>query len=244
MARREWVYFARSLKKMQRVKLLPRVRNTAVRACLSLSEQNSTKCPSRPPCNNFRALQTCASSKYETILKRRHRWGKSAVNAAPVSFDDHFYETVHGAHNFSQQLYPHHHYKDDSVHGSTYSESAHGGSHYSGSIHGKQGEDHSVHGTTALAGMLDNTLGGFGDDLFIGANDTLEDADADMMAVLLNEGGKVEEVPQLIVKLRVGKDTIRFRLLHKWSDLDASRSYSKVDRLPGFVEIEVHGRRR
>ena len=143
--------------------------------------------------------------------------GKSAVNAAPVSFDDHFYETVHGAHNFSQQLYPHHHYKDDSVHGSTYSESAHGGSHYSGSIHGKQGEDHSVHGTTALAGMLDNTLGGFGDDLFIGANDTLEDADADMMAILLNEGGKVEEVPQLIVKLRVGKDTIRFRLLHKWS---------------------------
>ena len=65
--------------------------------------------------------------------------------------------------------------------------------------------------------MLDNTLGGFGDDLFIGVNDTLEDADADMMAVLLNEGGKVEEVPQLIVKLRVGKDTIRFRLLHKWS---------------------------
>ena len=142
--------------------------------------------------------------------------GKAAV---PFSFDDHCYETVHGAHNFSQQLYPHqYNNNDDSVHGSTYSESAHGGSHYNGgSIHGNPGGDHSVHGTTALAGILNNTLGGgFDDDLFI-ANDTMEDADADMMAILLNEGEKVEEVPQLVVKFRVGADTIRFRLLHKWS---------------------------
>lgn len=142
--------------------------------------------------------------------------GKAAV---PFSFDDHFYETVHGAHNFSQQLYPHqYNNNDDSVHGSTYSESAHGGSHYNGgSIHGNLGGDHSVHGTTALAGILNNTLGGgFDDDLFI-ANDTMEEADADMMAILLNEGEKVEEVPQLVVKFRVGADTIRFRLLHKWS---------------------------
>ena len=142
--------------------------------------------------------------------------GKAAV---PFSFDDHFYETVHGAHNFSQQLYPHqYNNNDDSVHGSTYSESAHGGSHYNGgSVHGNPGGDHSVHGTTALAGILNNTLGGgFDDDLFI-ANDTMEEADADMMAILLNEGEKVEEVPQLVVKFRVGADTIRFRLLHKWS---------------------------
>ena len=142
--------------------------------------------------------------------------GKAAV---PFSFDDHFYETVHGAHNFSQQLYPHqYNNNDDSVHGSTYSESAHGGSHYNGgSMHGNPGGDHSVHGTTALAGILNNTLGGgFDDDLFI-ANDTMEEADADMMAILLNEGEKVEEVPQLVVKFRVGADTIRFRLLHKWS---------------------------
>ena len=46
--------------------------------------------------------------------------GGNLPNAAPVSFDDHFYETVHGT-TISQQLYPHHHYKDDSVHGSTYS---------------------------------------------------------------------------------------------------------------------------
>jgi len=140
---------------------------------------------------------------------------------APFSFDDHFYETIHGAHNFSQQLY-HHRYSnnDDSVHGSTYSESAHGGSQYNGgSMHGNPGGgDHSVHGTTALAGILDSTLGGgFGDDLFIGANDPMIDTDADMMAILLNEGEKAEEVPQLIVKFRVGADTIRFRLLHKWS---------------------------
>ena len=92
----------------------------------------------------------------------------------------------------------------------------------SGSIHGKQGEDHSVHGTTALAGMLDNTLGGFGDDLFIGANDTLEDADADMMAVLLNEGGKVEEVPQLIVKLRIEfDDELVYSGLIEMQEMDA-----------------------
>ena len=84
-------------------------------------------------------------------------------------------------------------------------------------MHGNPGGDHSVHGTTALAGILNNTLGGgFDDDLFI-ANDTMEEADADMMAILLNEGEKVEEVPQLVVKFRVGADTIRFRLLHKWS---------------------------
>ena len=76
-------------------------------------------------------------------LEQKAGAGKAAV---PFSFDDHFYETVHGAHNFSQQLYPHqYNNNDDSVHGSTYSESAHGGSHYNGgSVHGNPGGDHSV----------------------------------------------------------------------------------------------------
>jgi len=150
---------------------------------------------------------------------KRVKKSKATGPGANFSFDERFIETIHGAHNFADQFYSEglQYINDDTVHGSTYSESVYGGG------------DHSVHGTTALAGILNSTLGTFGDDL-LGAdaptlNSTddneysipvMEDADADMMAVLLNENGK-DEVPQLLVKLRIGNDTIRFRLLYKWS---------------------------
>ena len=156
-----------------------------------------------------------------------------ATADAKFSFDDHFYETIHGAHNFSKQFG--NHLNDNSVHGSTYTEATHAGSMYGdGSTPRGIGGDHSVHGTTALAGILNSTLGAFGDDFLNDSNDATgsmlqnsilnndenNDDAADMIAVLLEENinDDVDEVvPFLAVKLRVGDDTIRFRLLHKWS---------------------------